>query len=104
MRMSDSGEESAARSDEQVIERLVPVWLREARSHDSPASRGAGKDWEHRRLSAEAASELADWVTARVTDTAFNEEDGPSRTGPARISVSDKAAVHRWLAAHGHHL
>ncbi|THA50616.1 hypothetical protein [Streptomyces sp. A1136] len=102
--MSDSGEEPAAQSDEQVVERLVPVWLQEAQSHDSPASRGAAKDWEHRCLSAEAASELADWVTARVTETAFNEEEGPSRSGPARISVSDKAAVHRWLAAHGHRL
>ncbi|MEV6684778.1 hypothetical protein AB0N28_05485 [Streptomyces sp. NPDC051130] len=103
--MSESGEESSALSDEQVVERLVPVWLREARVHGSPTAEEAGKDWEHhRRLSGEAARELADWVTARVTDTAFNEDEGPTQTGPTRISVSDKSAVHRWLTAQGHRL
>ncbi|MFI5831463.1 hypothetical protein ACIA6C_30135 [Streptomyces sp. NPDC051578] len=103
--MSESGEESSALSDGQVVERLVPVWLREARVHGSPTAEEAGKDWEHhRRLSGEAARELADWVTARVTDTAFNEEEGPTQTGPTRISVSDKSAVHRWLTAQGHRL
>ncbi|MCK8677742.1 hypothetical protein [Streptomyces lichenis] len=87
--------------DRQTVERLVPLWLDEAARHDPAAAADARRQWERRSLSAEAARELADWATARVTDTAFNEDEGPWREGPARIGVSDKAAVHRWLAARG---
>ncbi|MGW0394639.1 hypothetical protein ACWDYJ_27895 [Streptomyces sp. NPDC003042] len=89
-------------ADEQVVERLVPVWLAEATRNGSPTAEEAGRDWARRRLSSEAARELADWVTARVTDTAFNQDKRPSSDGPPRITVADKAAVHRWLAAQGH--
>lgn len=89
-------------ADQQVVDRLVPVWLEEAAQHDADAAREAGEGWEKGRLSSDAARELADWVTARVTDTGFNEDEGPSQDGPAHVSVADKAAVHRWLTAHGH--
>lgn len=82
----------------------MPAWLREAEAHDSSAAHEAAEDWKRGRLSPAAARELAEWVTARVTQTAFNEEEGPTRNGPAPISVSDKSAVHRWLAAQGHRL
>ncbi|MGN9793121.1 hypothetical protein ACTMTU_18770 [Streptomyces sp. OZ13] len=91
-------------SDEEVAMRLVPVWLAEATRNDAGAAERAVGEWERRALSAESARELADWVTARVTDTAFNTDKGPAPDAPARVSVSDKAAVHRWLAAHGHHV
>ncbi|MFD7631464.1 hypothetical protein ACFV7Q_36570 [Streptomyces sp. NPDC059851] len=102
--MNDSTNAATPSDDEQVVERLVPVWLAEAERNGSPTAAEAAKDWRqrHRRLTDDAARELADWVTARVTDTGFNEDEGPSPAGPARISVADKAAVHRWLAAHGH--
>ncbi|MDG9700751.1 hypothetical protein [Streptomyces sp. DH37] len=89
-------------ADERVAERLVPVWLEEAARYDAGAAERAGRDWKQGRLSSEAARELADWVTARVTDTGFNEDEGPAPDGPAHISVADKAAVHRWLAARGY--
>ncbi|MBN3929915.1 hypothetical protein IQ279_09725 [Streptomyces verrucosisporus] len=89
-------------ADEQAVRRLVPVWLEEAARHDAEAAGRARQEWEQGRLSSDGARELADWVTARVTDTGFNEDEGPSRQGPAHVSVADKAAVHRWLAARGH--
>ncbi|MEU9981766.1 hypothetical protein [Streptomyces sp. NPDC050856] len=89
-------------SDRAVAERLVPVWLDEAARYDARAAEAARQDWEQGRLSADAARELADWVTARVTDTGFNEDEGPTPKGPARVTVADKAAVHRWLADQGH--
>ncbi|MFF8833205.1 hypothetical protein [Streptomyces sp. NPDC015131] len=89
-------------ADERIVGRLVPAWLEEAGRHDPPAADRAREEWERDALSAESARELADWVTARVTDTAFNEDEGPTQDGPVRISVADKAAVHRWLAARGH--
>lgn len=82
----------------------MPVWLREAKSHEASAAREAERDWKDGRLSPAAARELADWVTARVTETAFNEDEGPTPSGPAHISVSDKSAVHRWLTTQGHDL
>ncbi|WP_344633695.1 hypothetical protein [Streptomyces glaucosporus] len=101
--MNDSAHTpAAAPSDEQVVERLVPVWLEEAARHDERMAGRAGREWEEGRLSSETARELADWVTARVTDTGFNEDEGPAPGGPVRVSVADKTAVHRWLAAHGH--
>ncbi|QGV76945.1 hypothetical protein [Streptomyces ficellus] len=89
-------------ADERVAERLVPAWLEEAARHDPRAAERARAEWERGSLSAGAARELADWVTARVTDTGFNQDEGPTPDGPVRISVADKAAVHRWLAAQGH--
>ncbi|OEJ35200.1 hypothetical protein [Streptomyces subrutilus] len=100
--MSESTEQPSPPSDEQVVERLVPVWLREAKSHEASAAHEVEEDWKRGRLSPTAARELADWVTARVTETAFNEDEGPTQAGPAHISVSDKSAVHRWLATQGH--
>jgi len=101
--MNDSARTpSAASADERVVERLVPVWLEEAARHDAEAARRARQEWQRGRLSSETARELADWVTARVTDTGFNEDEGPTPDGPVRVSVADKTAVHRWLAAHGH--
>ena len=85
-----------------VVERLVPVWLEETARHDSSAAREARAGWERGRLSDEAAANLAHWVTARVTDTGFNEDEGPHVEGPVRITPADKEAVHRWLTAHGH--
>jgi hypothetical protein len=89
-------------ADEQVVERLVPAWLEEAARHDARTAEEVREGWRRGTLSGEAARELADWVTARVTDTGFNEDEGPAPDGPVRISVADKAAVHRWLAAQGH--
>ncbi|MGW0366139.1 hypothetical protein [Streptomyces sp. NPDC002990] len=100
--MTESAKTPSPSADEQVVERLVPVWLAEAARNNSPTAEKAGRDWDGRRLSSEAARELADWVTARVTDTAFNADEGPVPDGPVRISVADKAAVHRWLTAQGH--
>lgn len=99
---SSSQSSPSGPSDAEVTERLVPAWLDEAARNDSPTAEEAGRDWKQRRLSAAAARELSDWVTARVTDTAFNEDEGPDTGGAVRISVADKAAVHRWLAAQGH--
>ncbi|MFG3509483.1 hypothetical protein ACGF5F_28730 [Streptomyces sp. NPDC047821] len=89
-------------ADEQVVERLVPAWLEEAARHDARAAEEAREGWRRRSLSADAARELADWVTARVTDTGFNADEGPPPDVPVRITVADKTAVHRWLAAQGH--
>ncbi|MGI5478975.1 hypothetical protein [Streptomyces lavendofoliae] len=89
-------------ADEQIVERLVPAWLEEAARNDASAAEEAREGWRRGRLSPDAARELADWVTARVTDTGFNEDEGPVPDGPVRISVADKAAVHRWLAAQGY--
>lgn len=101
--MNDSAHPSPTGSeDEETARRLVPVWLEEAAGYDESAARQARQDWEQGRLSPEAARELADWVTARVTDTGFNEDEGPAPDGPVRIGVADKAAVHRWLSAQGH--
>ncbi|WKX06389.1 hypothetical protein [Streptomyces sp. NL15-2K] len=85
-----------------VVERLVPVWLEETARHDSSAAREARAGWEQGRLSDEAAANLAHWVTARVTDTGFNEDEGPHAEGPVRITPADKETVHRWLTAQGH--
>ncbi|MFF7236362.1 hypothetical protein [Streptomyces collinus] len=89
-------------ADRQVVERLVPVWLRETERHDADAARRAREGWAHGELPGQAAQDLALWVTARITDTGFNEDEGPDVDGPARITPADKASVHRWLAAQGH--
>ncbi|MEV6617964.1 hypothetical protein AB0N31_29710 [Streptomyces sp. NPDC051051] len=85
-----------------TVERLVPAWLAETERHDPAAARRARAEWEHGSLSAHTAEDLATWVTARVTDTGFNEDEGPRVDGPARITPADKDAVHRWLAGQGH--
>ncbi|WP_055590825.1 hypothetical protein [Peterkaempfera griseoplana] len=82
--------------------RLIPLWLAEAAENDPRTAEAYRRAWEDGgRVLPEAAQELADWTTARVTDTGFNEDEGPIRPGP-RITVADKEAVHRWLRAGGH--
>lgn len=88
--------------DRQVVDRLVPVWLAETERHDPGAARRAREGWRNGTLGGECAQDLATWVTARVTDTAFNEDEGPEIEGPARITPADKECVHRWLAAQGY--
>ncbi|MFD5270304.1 hypothetical protein [Streptomyces sp. NPDC058335] len=87
-----------------TVERLVPAWLAETERHDPAAAREARTGWERGSLSARAAQDLATWVTARVTDTGFNEDEGPRVEGPTRITPADKDAVHRWLAGQGHRI
>ncbi|WP_320783754.1 hypothetical protein [Streptomyces sp. CRN 30] len=93
---------SGSVTDRETVERLVPRWLRETAEHDAEAAREARGGWERGALSSDAAQDLATWVTARVTDTGFNEDEGPVVDGPLRITPADKDAVHRWLAAQGH--
>ncbi|MGA5701004.1 hypothetical protein [Peterkaempfera bronchialis] len=89
-------------SDAGTAARLVPLWLAEAAEDDPQAAEAARRAWQDTgRLPPETAQELADWVTARVTDTGFNQDEGPTRPGP-RITVADKEAVHRWLRGQGH--
>jgi hypothetical protein len=100
--MNDSSHPPAGRTtDQQVVDRLVPVWLREAAAHRSGTAADEAA-WKQGELSPEAARELGDWVTARVTRTGFNEDEGPAPDGPAPVTVADKEAVHRWLADRGH--
>ncbi|MGV9557797.1 hypothetical protein [Streptomyces sp. NPDC003522] len=102
-RTDGAGSRRVSPSEERdTVERLVPAWLAETERHDPAAARRARTEWEQGSLSAPAAEDLATWVTARVTDTAFNEDEGPHVDGPARITPADKEAVHRWLAARGH--
>ncbi|MDN0199808.1 hypothetical protein [Streptomyces sp. S.PNR 29] len=90
-------------SDERrTVERLVSAWLEETGRHDSAAAREARTGWERGSLSDRSAEDLATWVTARVTDTAFNEDEGPQTEGPVRITPSDKDTVHGWLRSQGH--
>ncbi|KAF3469248.1 hypothetical protein [Streptomyces sp. Tu 3180] len=91
-------------TDQQVVDRLVPVWLQEMERHDAGAARRVRASWDSGTLPEETARDLMTWVTARITDTGFNEDEGPDVTGPARITPADKESVHRWLAARGHRL
>ncbi|MGW3683177.1 hypothetical protein [Streptomyces prasinus] len=96
-------DQEASRTDQRVVNRLVPVWLQEMERHDADAARRAQSCWDDDgTLPEDIARDLAIWVTARVTDTGFNEEEGPDVTGPARITPADKESVHRWLAERGH--
>ncbi|MER6348658.1 hypothetical protein ACWC10_34035 [Streptomyces sp. NPDC001595] len=98
----DEQRQAAAGTDRQVADRLVPVWLAELADHDADAARRTRESWRDGKLPEEAARDLATWVTARVTDTGFNEDEGPDVNGPARITPADKESLHRWLAAQGH--
>lgn len=92
---------------ETVAPRLIERWLAEAEEHANgpeggPEERGAAaqarRAWEDGgRFTGDAARELADWASARVTDTAFNA-DRPGGDKAPGLSVADKEAVHRWLA------
>ncbi|MCP3771092.1 hypothetical protein [Streptomyces sp. MAR25Y5] len=95
-------DQETSRTDQQVVNRLVPVWLQEMERHDADAARRAHSCWDDDTLPEDIARDLAIWVTARVTDTGFHEEEGPDVTGPARITPADKESVHRWLAERGH--
>jgi hypothetical protein len=99
---SRSRQQSASPEERAVVERLVPAWLEETERYDAPAAREARAGWERGSLSDRTAADLAHWVTARVTDTGFNEDEGPWVEGRVRITPADKEAVHRWLAAQGH--
>ncbi len=88
--------------DRRTVERLVAAWLAETGRHDPAAADEARAGWERDALSGQAAQNLATWVTARVTDTGFTEDEGPYVAGPVRITPSDKDTVHAWLRARGH--
>ncbi|MDO0924275.1 hypothetical protein QQY24_02180 [Streptomyces sp. TG1A-8] len=103
--MSDpNAQEDQRASGRRTVDRLVPVWLRETEQHDPDAARRARESWREGELSPEAAQDLAMWVTARITDTGFNEDEGPDVAGPARITPADKEDVHQWLAEQGHRI
>ncbi|MET9776528.1 hypothetical protein ABZ023_20065 [Streptomyces sp. NPDC006367] len=89
-------------AERRTVERLVEAWLEETGRHDRAAEREARAGWERGALPDRAAQDLATWVTARITDTGFTEDEGPWTDSPVRISPSDKETVHRWLRAHGH--
>ncbi|GGM15251.1 hypothetical protein GCM10010129_69330 [Streptomyces fumigatiscleroticus] len=101
MNGNDSRRRTPAR-DSGTVERLVTAWLTETERHDAAAARAARAGWERGALSPSAAEDLATWVTARVTDTGFNEDEGPYVEGPLRITPADKDTVHAWLRARGH--
>lgn len=85
-----------------TVARLVAAWLAETERHDPEAAGRAREGWERGALSEQAAQDLATWVTARVTDTGFTEDEGPYVAGAVRITPSDKDTVHAWLRARGH--
>ncbi|PZT70258.1 hypothetical protein DN402_32480 [Streptomyces sp. SW4] len=85
-----------------TVERLVSAWLAETERHDAGAAREARAGWERGALTPRAAEDLATWVTARVTDTGFNEDEGPRVDAPVRITPADKDTVHGWLRDQGH--
>ncbi|CAL9661221.1 hypothetical protein ACFUTY_20050 [Streptomyces sp. NPDC057362] len=85
-----------------TVARLVAAWLAETERHDPEAAGHARDGWERGALSERAAQDLATWVTARVTDTGFTEDEGPYVAGAVRITPSDKDTVHAWLRARGH--
>ncbi|MET9160869.1 hypothetical protein ABZX56_24320 [Streptomyces parvulus] len=91
-----------ASEDRRTVERLVAAWLAETERHDAGAARKARTGWEEGALSEAAAQDLATWVTARVTDTGFTEDEGPYVEGPVRITPGDKDTVHVWLRERGH--
>ncbi|CAM5633229.1 hypothetical protein [Streptomyces fumanus] len=96
----NSNEKQDAR--DATVERVVTAWLAETERHDRTAAERARAGWRDGSLSGRAAEDLATWVTARVTDTAFNADEGPRVDAPVRITPGDKDTVHRWLRDHGH--
>ncbi|AQS71259.1 hypothetical protein [Streptomyces pactum] len=88
----------------ETVARLVAAWLAETEQHDRAAARQARTGWQRGALSEPDAQDLATWVTARVTDTGFTEDEGPYVEGPVRITPSDKDTVHEWLRARGHRI
>ncbi|MEU3663861.1 hypothetical protein AB0E77_29575 [Streptomyces sp. NPDC032940] len=98
----DERQERQGDAERRTVERLVSAWLEETARHDPAAARTARAGWERGALPERAAQDLATWVTARITDTGFTEDEGPYVEGPVRISPSDKDTVHGWLRAHGH--
>ncbi|CAL9605219.1 hypothetical protein SUDANB6_05534 [Streptomyces sp. enrichment culture] len=99
---TDHGGRRSGDPERRTVERLVAAWLTETERYDPAAAREARAGWEHGSLPDRAAQDLATWVTARVTDTAFNEDEGPRVAGPLRITPADKETVHRWLRTRGH--
>jgi hypothetical protein len=101
--MSDERERQENGPDSRrTVARLVAAWLAETERHDPEAAGHARDGWERGALSERAAQDLATWVTARVTDTGFTEDEGPYVAGAVRITPSDKDTVHAWLRARGH--
>ncbi|WP_217142774.1 hypothetical protein [Streptomyces sp. AC627_RSS907] len=100
--MKDDQDVKSERAGRRTVERLVAAWLAETERHDPAAAREARTGWERGALSEGAAQDLATWVTARITDTGFTEDEGPYVEGPVRITPADKDAVHGWLRARGH--
>ncbi|QUW89258.1 hypothetical protein [Streptomyces sp. V17-9] len=101
--MSDERERQENGPDgRRTVARLVAAWLAETDRHDPEAAGHARDGWERGALSERAAQDLATWVTARVTDTGFTEDEGPYVAGAVRITPSDKDTVHAWLRARGH--
>ncbi|MEU5144589.1 hypothetical protein [Streptomyces sp. NPDC021139] len=94
--------QGAGPADRRTVERLVAAWLAETERHDPGAAREARDGWERDALPERAAQDLATWVTARVTDTGFTEDEGPYVAGPVRITPADKDTVHAWLRARGY--
>lgn len=101
---SKDKQQPAPPEERRTVERLVAAWLEETERHDRVAAREARTGWERGSLPARSAQDLAHWVTARVTHTAFNEDEGPHVEGPVRITPADKETVHRWLTAQGHRI
>ncbi|MFI6033576.1 hypothetical protein ACIBBD_05220 [Streptomyces sp. NPDC051315] len=101
---SEDKQQPAASEDRRTVERLVAAWLEETERHDRDAAREARAGWERGSLPAGSAQDLAHWVTARVTDTAFNQDEGPQVAGAVRITPADKETVHRWLTGQGHRI
>lgn len=102
-RMSDKRTPQQTDSaDRRTVERLVAAFLEETERHEPAAADEAREGWERGALSERAAQDLATWVTARVTDTGFTEDEGPYVEGPVRITPADKDTVHAWLRAQGH--
>ncbi|GHB58700.1 hypothetical protein GCM10010377_57120 [Streptomyces viridiviolaceus] len=100
--MNSKREQQTRPEDRATVERLVAAWLEETERHDRTAAHEARAGWERGGLSERAAQDLATWVTARVTDTGFTEDEGPYVAGPVRITPSDKETVHGWLRNQGH--
>ncbi|CAM5274148.1 hypothetical protein GCM10010261_59790 [Streptomyces pilosus] len=100
--MDDNDRQQSGDQQRGTVERLVRAWLAETGHHDHDAASEARAGWEQGSLSEPAAQDLATWVTARVTDTAFNEDEGPHVASNVRITPADKDTVHRWLRSRGH--